>query len=302
MSPLRSVVDTLLVARFEVLRAIRTWRALALVLVYLLASAGGAYLFVEGLAVAESRLAEQLGVPATRWPGPMLDRLRESDEMLRMLTSLVGDEGLVRELVHWPFLAIFQLWQGFLLVPFLAAAAAAEALALDVGTRAIRYEALRTGRAELVAGRFLGQVGLTVFATLVALAGVWAVGMTFMTGQDPLVLAWGLLVLGLRAVPFAVPFVGLGVACSSLTSSPAWARVLALAATAGTWGLYGGLVWAERPRWPWIADALLPLLPQTWMGGLWEPGADAFVSAVTCVALGLITAGVGTLRFARRDL
>jgi hypothetical protein len=48
-----------------VLRAVRTWRALSLIIAYLIANLGGAYLFIQGLHMMEQRLAEQLGVGTT---------------------------------------------------------------------------------------------------------------------------------------------------------------------------------------------------------------------------------------------
>jgi hypothetical protein len=218
------------------------------------------------------------------------------------MKMFVGDEALVAQLVQWPTLVIFQLWQGFLLVPFLAATAASESLALDVQSRAIRFEALRTGRPELIAGRFVGQLALSVFATLVALVAVWVLGITLMIGQDPVELAVGLLVFGPRAILYALPFAGLGIACSAFTSSPAWARVLALTLTAGSSIAYGVLSWVSDPPWTWVADVVLPLLPQTWVGGLWRPDGELLTSSLVCVGLGVAAAGVGYVRFARRDL
>ena len=52
--------------------------------------------------------------------------------------------------------------------------------------------------------------------------------MTQMVGNDPIMLAMGLGVLGLRAWLFGLPFIGLGVAWSQWTASPNWARVLAV--------------------------------------------------------------------------
>ena len=72
-----SARDTALVARFEIVRAVRTWRALALVVLYLVATAGGARIFVDFLSSLENRLAETLGVPPTDHPGAMTARLLE---------------------------------------------------------------------------------------------------------------------------------------------------------------------------------------------------------------------------------
>ena len=299
---MRSVIDTGLVARFEVLRAVRTWRALALILLYVIANVGGAYLFIEALSAIEDSIANQMGVPTTRWPGALTEQVRQSEELLRILGAMVGDADAVQALLAQPFLAVFQLGQGFLLMPFLAATAASEAIAIDVQNRAIRFEALRTGRPELLLGRFVGQVGLMLVASLVALASVWGLGMALTVHPEPLALAWGLLSLGLRAVVFSLPFVGFGIACSAWTSSPAWARVMALGGTAGSWVIHGVSQAATGAPWTWLADVVGPLMPQAWLEGLWRTGGGLAVSSLVCAALALVAVGLGHVRFARRDL
>ena len=110
--------DAALIALFEVKRAVRTWRALALVVLYLVATSGGAYLFTEVIGAAEESLAMALGVPATDTPGAMLDELRDSEPFRRMMGAMVGGEAMLDALLQWPVLAIFHLWLSFLLVPF----------------------------------------------------------------------------------------------------------------------------------------------------------------------------------------
>lgn len=298
----RSFVDTWLIARFEVLRAIRSWSALALVLLYLIANVGGAYLFILMLGQMESTIASQLQVPTTKWPGTMTEQIRTSEAFIKVLDNLIGDHATAESLLQQPFLAVFQLWQGFVLIPFLAATSAAESIAADVRTRAIRFEVMRTGRLEVVAGRMLGQIGLCLFATCVALLGVWTLGMTTMAQQDPFELGFALLSLGLRAVWFSVPFVGLGIAASQTTASPAWARVLALGGTAATWVVYWIALAVDKAPWALVSDLVLPVLPQTYLGGLWQTGGGWIGSSLAVFGLGAVIACVGYVRFARRDL
>lgn len=298
----RSLVDTGWVARFEVARAIRSWRAVGLVVVYVIANVGGAYLFIEALSALEDVIADQLAVPRTRWPGALLDEAREGEQLRQMLTALVRDEQVVTLLLDEPVLAVFQLWQGFVFVPFLVATAAAEAVSLDVASGAIRFEALRTGRAEIVAGRFLGQVGLAVVALGLALVAVWGLGMGLMVDQDPVAVASGLLRFGTRALWFALPFAALGIAASTLTTSAAWARVMALVATAGSWVLWGVVSWTDGGTLGPVTAALSPLLPQAWVTSLWQPTPDWFVGAGVCTALAAATVGLAQLRFQGRDL
>ncbi|MCB9662767.1 MAG: hypothetical protein H6732_01545 [Alphaproteobacteria bacterium] len=302
MTTVLSARDVGLVARFELLRALRTWRALALLVVHLVAHVGVAYVFIEALAAVETGLAEQLGVPATRWPGPLLDEVRRSEQIRDLVGGFAGDPALVDALLGWPLLAVLELWFGLVLGPFLAATAAAETIALDVRSRAIRYEALRTGRTELVVGRWVGQVALLAVAQGVALLGVWTLGMLLMVGQSPVALGAGLAVLGGRALLLSLPFAALGIACSCWTASAAWARVLALSAAAGSWVLYGILRLAEDPPWTWLSDALVPLLPQAWSHGLWTGGGELALSSAVLVCLSLLGLGVATLGLVRRDL
>jgi len=97
-------------------------------------------------------------------------------------------------------------------------------------------------------------------------------------------------------------FVGIGMAMSQLTTSPAWARVLAVGITAGTWVAYGIAVAAEgSERFGIPADLALQILPQGYMNAMWEP-VGWLGSAVVCSLLGVVCLFAGFARFARRDL
>lgn len=298
---LRSLLDTLLVARFELMRALRTWRALALAVLYVIALSGATYIYVRILWFIEAGLAETLGVPMTEKPGAMMDELMDNGELQRMIREMSGTPDAVEYLLTWPLLAVWGLWIGILLLPFLATSASAECISIDMSTRALRFEALRTGRAELVLGRFFGQVGLTGIAAICGLSGAWLVGMTQMVGNDPVFLATGLAALGLRAWLFGLPFIGLGVAFSQLTASPNWARVLAVGSTAGSWIAFGLAREFRDTSWGWLCDLVLQVLPQGWLQGLWTPN-EWLISGLVYIALSLCAVGLGFVRFARRDL
>lgn len=297
-----SLRDATLVARFELLRAVRTWQALAVVVLYVIATAGSMRIFVAMIGAFESALADQLGVRRTQYPGAMLDRLTESAEFREVLAAMIGGERLVDHVMQYPLLAVFHLWLGILLVPFLATFNSAETVSADLRTRAVRFEVVRTGRLELVVGRFAGQALLAAVASLAAVSATWIVGMAFMVGNDPVALAVATTWLSVRAWAFGLPFIGIGIGASQLTASPAWARVLAVCASGGTWVAYGIARWGEGGRLAIVADIALQVLPQGWILPLWEPGLGWVGACVVLLALGLATTGLGYLRFARRDL
>ncbi len=295
------LVDAVHVARFELHRALRARRVLAVVLVAALAHIGATLVFVEVLSRVEGEVADQLAVARTRYPGTLMAKVRESEQLRPVLGGLVGDAS-VDAVLLWSPLAVFALWFAIGVMPFVAATTASEAVAVDLPTRTLRFEALRVPRAELVAGRFLGQVLLVGLAQAVALVAVWATVMATMTAIDAAELAAHLALLGGRGALFCLPFVGLGLATSQLANAPGLARVGALLGTGAMWALYGLLRAAESAPWTWLADGLLPLLPASWIGALWRGGEELWLASGVLVALAVLGVGVGFLRMAGRDL
>lgn len=301
-----SVRDVILVAHFELMRAVRTWQALALIALYLVASVGAALLFIGLLSILEAQIADGLAVQRTRFPGAMTERLIESGELFRMLSSMVGDEDAVRAILKWPVLALFHTFMGLRMVPFLAAMTASEALAGDVASRAVRFELVRTGRLELVMGRFVGQAVLAGMAIACSVFAVWITGLLLMVGQSPLELLGALCLFSVSVWVFSLPFVGVGVGCSQLTSSPAWSRVLAIALCACGWVGYTVLWSVSDQVVQWIPapilDLVLMLFPFEWRDDLWTSGLAWWASAGIMVGMGLVAVGLGAVRFARRDV
>jgi hypothetical protein len=290
--------DVLSLARFELARALRTWRALGLSLVVVVASCGGAWVFTRLLRALERELATTLGVARPDTPGAMLAELQGSALYRDLLEGLVADPQLVEAWLIIPPLALFHLWLSFAILPLFAATTAAESISADWGSRALRYEAARTGRAEIVLGRWLGQVALLAAAAAAGAVGSWLVGMTAMVGNAPLGLAVALGSAAVRGWAFALPGVGIGIAAGCLTRAPNLARGLALLVTALTPVVAAGLDAADGP---WV-EVIRPLLPPAWRAMLWSPGTSALWGAAACLALSLTCAAVGAARLTRSDL
>ena len=214
-----SVRDILLVARFEVMRAIRTWRAMALFLMYGIASGGGAYTFTRILLAMENALAVEMGSPKVRVPGAMLGELMQRDSFRSFLSFMVGSDTVMERILDVPVLAVCHLALCFALTPFFAAGASAECISIDMGSRALRFEVLRTGRLELVSGRYVGQMILTGLAIALSVPIVWGIGLIYMTGNDPVELGGWLAWLSIRAWAFGMPFIGLGVAAGDFVQA-----------------------------------------------------------------------------------
>lgn len=302
MSFWASLRDTLLVTRAQLARSIRTRQMIVLCLAYVLFCCGGAYMFTRGIHQMEKVAANALAVPETKRPGSMLDVLRERGDLERMLNSMLDDPQVVQWAMDLPILSVFFFWFGLGMIPFLAAMGGADSISQSVRDRSIRFELIRTGRLEVVAGRFLGQAALSFIALLIAGMGTWIVAMTAMVQQPGLQQATTLAEFSLRLWVWSLPFVGLGVACSQLTESSQWSRIMGLTAVTGSWALFGYFNVEWQGVRAVLGDVIRPVLPQTQMLGLWQQGLDWAPPAALLCALSLVLCLAPFPFFARRSL
>jgi hypothetical protein len=296
-----STRDAILVARWWLARALRTRSAVAVLSVYVLTIAGGTWVFTRILLEMERAAARALMVPMTDKPGAMLDTLRERGELMSVLEGLIGDAEQAAWALDLPILSSYAFWLGLAVVPFLAAAAGAETIAPDIRDRSLRFELVRTGRLELILGRFAGQALLVAVGLLCGFAGVWVLAMVAMVEQPPVEQATSLLMFMPRLWVWSLPWLGLGVACSQLTGTVNFARTMALGGVA--FGLIGYALLKHElaPRLPWLGDLLLPVMPPTWLRGLWGPGWPWLTSAAALAGLAIVAALVTYPLFRRRN-
>ena len=287
-STLTSMRDAAQVARFHVGKAVRTRTLMFMVSIYVIAAAGIAWIFRGIIHELEKNAANLLHVPVTDTPGAMIDTLREQGDLADTLRALVPEPGLLDWALQLPILTVSHFWMALGTLPFLAAAAGAEIISPAIKDRSLRFELVRTGRLELVMGRWGGQAILMMFATLMSILGPWVIGVFFMANQPPVAQASTLLMVTPRLIAWSLPFLGLGVACSQLTANTNGARTLALGSVVGTWILWGTL----KTDWladhvPILADILSPLMPQNYVTGLWGAGNGWMISATILTGLGL---------------
>lgn len=299
-----SVRDALIIARYMLARSLRTRSALLLVALFGLVASGSAYGFTRILLVLENQVARVLQVPQTETPGALMDAVKADVDFLDMLRAMVGgDEALLQWALGLPLLTVTHFWTGLGTLPFIAAAAGAEAVSSDIHDRSIRFELVRAGRLEIVAGRFLGLALLLGVAVFAATVGVWLVAMLGMINNPPLAQMTTLLSMSPRLWMWCLPFCGLGVAASQLTENVNLARLIALAAVAFTWISFGVVEAKVLDGWPQaLAESAQVILPQAWIGSLWGPGWGWLTPAGVFVALAWCAWSLGYPVMARRNL
>ncbi len=298
--PVESLTDTWLVARFHLARAVRSRSALNLCALFALTAAGSAIAFRQILKAMENMASKSLGVPETDTPGAMFETLRLQGDLLSMLEAMMGSTELVEWALATPYMTITWAWGGLGLVPFLAAAVGADAVSPDLAGRTIRFEALRTGRLELVSGRFLGLALLVLVAITLSALAPFCVAIFWMVEQP----AGAQLATLMQFVPrlwfWSLPFLAIGVSCSCLFTNVNWARLISGVFVVATWVLWRlAEHYGEGAAW---GDLVPMILPQGWVLGMWGPGVGWLTVGVVLAALSAAYGVPGYLLLERRDL
>jgi len=144
------------VARFELLEAVRSRLFLVAMVLYGAGAALGSYVFLKALGAAETTarqaLAANLGVPeATLAP----NLIRE--KALPMFASLIEDESIRQEVLRMPPLSIFYGYMALNFVAVLVLVVSSGTMAQDIATGAARYILFRCDRLTWAVGKLLGQ-------------------------------------------------------------------------------------------------------------------------------------------------
>ncbi|RME28762.1 MAG: hypothetical protein D6798_01640 [Deltaproteobacteria bacterium] len=298
------VRDALVVAGFELRSALRTRKALLLLLLYVAGAVAADAGFVHILQAFERTAADTLSVAATDTPGAMTGRLMASPQVLDMVGELVGDRALATQLLAIPPLALFYGWVALSFVPVLVALTSSDAIAADVESGAARYALVRTGRGAWAAGKLLGQALLMVVGLGAGAVATFIIGLGWTRGFDPVAnLVWLARMCG-RASLVGYAWLGVVLGLSQLTRHTNRARLLGVMSLVALGGGRAFLSHASviRDRAAAVADSLLPLFIGSHVIDLWQPDWRLRLPAmVMLVALGTAAFVAGHRFFCRRD-
>ena len=325
-TPLR---DISLVAGFELREMRRSRRALAVIALYLMVAASLTFLFVrlleEAQAIATNPAAYVTGAgapgpggppgPGGRGPrGPVftaasIDKPSQGILFSRrspfrnILNKQLADPATMDFLVVKPPIALFYLLTSFMFVPFIIMITAADTVAQEHQSRGVRFVAMRTGRAEFVLGKVLGQSLLMALVTL--LGGLMCLTIAAWRLSD---FEWGpalsaLLLFWPRVVAYGLPFVALAALCSMSFTSVMAARSAAVIGLGAVWFVsHLSTVFPNSALVP-VFDAVSFFTPQAHQDELWRPGWGAVGFQMMMLA-GLAVAYVlgGLMFYRRKDL
>ena len=291
-----------LIMRNECQDALRSRRALVVILLFMAAALLTMNGFLTILLRLENELAETLQLPAAEQPGAVVDALWRSDRFHRMVARAVRSEELVRDLVGMSPIALVYAGLLFFYTPLLVALAAPVRVAEELAGGSVRYVLIRASRLSWSVGKFLGQAAVLVVALLCSGLGAWVLVRMRMAGASDWRHGAEMLFWAGRAWVYGMAFLGMVLGVAHVTRSPSRCTAIALL----TVFLVGTLAWASEryagPGWRQMGYVIHPLLPQAHRLDLWRSSAaHAVPAAVMLLALGTGYLLAGYAWFRRRD-
>ena len=297
--PVERIRSIGLVAGFDLLESLRSRKAIALLLLYLIASLGGAAIFIHVLGELRDRIAQEAGVMGAMATQALL----RSEQLVELIGDLVGDEALARSLLSIPVLALFYGWFSMTFIPLLVILTSADSIASEIATGSARYALFRTDRLSWALGKLVGQLCLMTLGVVLGAAGAYALGLILYDGFAPGQTAWWIARLAARSIVYGFAYLGVALCASQLVRTRAMARALGLLLLFAVW-LAGTLLRIPSlNEWsPQLVSAVRHLFPNAHSLDLWRPALlDRGVAMGALILIGLGFFALGFVRLHRRD-
>lgn len=295
--------QTWLVMLNELADALRSRRALVILLLYVAAGVLTTNGSISVLQRIESELSEALQLGPSDRAGVVSSAIWKSDRFRRMVSDASGHSGLVDDLAGTPPIVLIYGGLAFFYTPLLVMLVAGGRVAEELASGSARYALLRTSRLSWSFGKFLGQVALVGMALLLSGVGAWITAEIRMAATERAAVLTGMLLAASRAWVYSIAFVGLASGLSHLTRSPGRATAIGLV---GLMAL-GVLSWAADrfygDGWRQLWHVARMICPPSHRLDLWRLDPAAWLPAATyLVSIGLLYLLAGFARFRRMDL
>jgi ABC-type transport system involved in multi-copper enzyme maturation permease subunit len=289
---------------YEWFDALRSRRALVVLLLYMATSAGTMYGAIGILRKIEKELVTVLQLPASENPGAITTTLWKSKPFKRMIRDTVKNKEVYDDIQGKNPIELIFAWLSFLYMPILVVLIASNRIPEEMGSGAVRYIAFRTSRGAWVLGKFLGQVSLLALAVILSGLCAYLVARLRLGKYAPLEVVWQMSFWAIRAWIYSIPYVGLVMGLSLFTKSASKATIFGILALVGL-SIISGLTTFHGGDTGW--RALLPyiasLFPADYEMLLWRSNLQALLTgSIFLLTLGFSYLGIGFIFFQKRDL
>lgn len=291
-------------ALWEWSEAIRSRRALVILLLYL----ASAVLCMNGaisvLGKMETELAAVLQLPQSENTGVVSASLWRSKPFNKMVRAAVGDGPVLDDISGRHPVELLYAWFAFLCAPLLAVLVCGNRISDDLRSGSVRYMLVRESRLEWSLGKFAGQTLMVALALAASSLGAAAVAFCQLSPGTAAELLPAMLNWGVRAWVYSLAWIGLALGISHLTRSSGRATAMGILAICIFSALPAVLRFGHAHYgWP---DALLQLqmlFPDAAESRLWRFDAVPLAAgSFHLLLLGMVYFMAGAAAFSRRDV
>lgn len=280
--------------------AIRTRRALVVLVLYLAASLLTMYTMTSVLGKMETQLVKMLQLqPSEKGKSGVVSKVLWKSKVFQdTVKTLVKDDLVYNDISGLHPAELIYAGFAFLYVPLLTILIGANRVADDLHSGAVRYMITRVTRFEWSLGKYVGNALLMLPAMLAGALAAWIVAWIRLSGADSFSLLPPMLVWAVKGWTLSLAYLGIALGISHLTHSGAKATAL---------GVISLIVCFAVPKvlshyFPATAETLNILFPATAEHSLWRASFKPVgCTAVWLLALGLTYLTAGYAFFARRD-
>jgi len=220
------------VACYEWFDALRSRRALVVLLLYMTAAVCNMYWSINLLHKLENELVTVLQLPPSEHAGVVSTTLWKSKPFQRMMKEVTQNDLVLKDITGKHPVELIYAWFAFFYTPLLVVLVAGNRIAEDLGSGAVRYMIFRISRSSWTIGKFIGQVLMIGFALVLSSVGAYAVAKYRLAGSGTPDLFLNMLEWSVRAWVFSFPYLGLAMGLSHLTKSGSKATVMGIFAIA----------------------------------------------------------------------
>ena len=280
--------------------AIRTRRALVVLVLYLAASLLTMYTMTSVLGKMETQLVKMLQLqPSEKGKSGVVSKVLWKSKVFQdTVKTLVKDDLVYNDISGLHPAELIYAGFAFFYVPLLTILIGANRVADDLHSGAVRYMITRVTRFEWSLGKYVGNALLMLPAMLAGALAAWIVAWIRLSGADSFSLLPPMLVWAVKGWTLSLAYLGIALGISHLTHSGAKATAL---------GVISLIVCFAVPKvlshyFPSTAETLNILFPATAEHSLWRASFKPVgCTAVWLLALGLTYLTAGYAFFARRD-
>lgn len=291
---LRRVLE---VARFELFDAVRSRRAVVVLVLYLAAALLGMNGSIAALGKMETQLVEVLRLPEEESRGVVSATLWKSKRFQGIVRSVLGDSLVYDDICGRHPAELLHAWFVFLYVPLLTVLIAGNRVADELRSGSVRYMITRVTRVEWSLGKYVGLSVLLLAGLLAGAIAAWSVAAFRLAGADIPALFPAMLLWSVKAWFYSFAWLGLALGLSHLVRS---------GAKATAFGVTALVVWSAAPalisKFGGRFSSLARLFPAGVEDGLWRASFEPVAAAAAwLLALGFLYLAAGAAVFAGRD-